>query len=352
MDVDQGKLEELAGKVLGDVAGAMGILLAYIGDQTGVYRALEESGPSNAADLASRLNMNEKYVHEFLASNAANGYIDHDPDGDLFSLNPEQAIVFCREGHPGCMQGFFQSVIAQIETHERAVETFRSGAGRPWSDHSVCTFCGTNRFFRPGYEANLLSNWIPSLVGVQDKLEAGAKVADIGCGYGTSTILMAQAFPDSRFYGFDIHEPSIMAAREAALSAGVTNVEFHVTEAKEIGHGDFDLACIFDALHDMGDPVGAASHVCNSLKSDGTFMVVEPLAGDRVADNLHPLGACYYAFSTVLCTPTSLSQEVGLGLGTQAGQKRLTEVLNAAGFDTVRRASETATNMVLEARVA
>ncbi len=352
MEVNQTTLDQLAAKVLGDVAGAMGILLAYIGDQTGVYRALEKAGPSTASELASALEMNEKYVHEFLASNAANGYIEHDPDGDRFALSPEQAVVLCREGQPGCMQGFFQSVIAQFETHEKAVETFRTGAGRPWSDHSACTFCGTDRFFRPGYEANLLSNWIPSLNGVEDKLKSGARVADIGCGYGTSTILMAKSFPDSQFFGFDIHEPSIVAAKEAALSAGVANVEFHVTEAKEIGHADFDLACIFDALHDMGDPVGAATHVCKSLKSDGTFMVVEPLAGDRVADNLHPLGACYYAYSTVLCTPTSLSQEVGLGLGTQAGQKRLTQVLNEAGFGSVRRAAETDTNMVLEARIA
>ena len=248
------------------------------------------------------------------------------------------------------MQGFFQSVIAQFETYEKAVETFRIGAGRPWSDHSACTFCGTDRFFRPGYEANLLDSWIPSLSGVEDKLRAGARVADIGCGYGSSTILMAQAFPDSQFYGFDLHEPSIIAAKKAAAEAGVSNVEFHVAEAKEIGHGDFDFACIFDALHDMGDPVGAAAHVCRSLKPDGTFMVVEPLAGDRVAENMHPLGACYYAFSTVLCTPTSLSQDVGLGLGTQAGQKRLSQVLDEAGFSYTRRASETPFNIILEAR--
>jgi len=349
MQPDEAKLEALAGKVVGDVAGAMGVLLAYIGDQAGVYVALEEAGPCSAETLAKKLGLNSKYVHEWLASNAANGYVTHHTENDQFSLTPEQAVVFAREGNPACLQGFFQSVVAQYETHEKAVNTFRSGRGRPWGDHSTCTFCGTDRFFRPGYEANLLEAWIPALVGVDAKLKRGAKVADIGCGHGSSTILMARAFPNSTFHGFDFHAPSVEQARRQAKEAGVTNVEFHVTSAKEIPGTGFDFACIFDALHDMGDPVGAAAHIRQTLKPDGTFMMVEPLAGDTVAENLHPLGACYYAFSTVLCTPASLAQEVGLGLGTQAGQKRLTKVLNEAGFPKVRRAAETATNMVLEA---
>jgi len=349
MQLDEAELEALAGKVVGDVAGAMGVLLAYIGDQTGVYVALEEAGPCSAEKLASKLGMNAKYIHEWLASNAANGYVTYHPEGGQYSLTPEQAIVFAREGNPNFLQGFFQSVVAQYETHEKAVDTFRTGRGRPWGDHSSCTFCGTDRFFRPGYEANLLENWIPALVGVEEKLRRGAKVADIACGHGSSTILMAKAFPSSTFFGFDFHQPSIEQARKQASAAGVSNVEFHVASAKAFPGGDYDLACIFDALHDMGDPVGAAAFIRGTLKPSGTFMMVEPLAGDSVGDNLHPLGACYYAFSTVLCTPTSLAQEVGLGLGTQAGEKRLTEVLNEAGFPVVRRAAETATNMVLEA---
>ncbi len=348
--VNMEAVEELAGKVVGDVAGAMGLFLAYLGDQAGVYAALEKAGPCTAGALADTLGMNEKYVHEWLASNAANGYVTHDPDGDLFSLSPEQAVVFAREGHPACMQGFFQSVVGQFERHADALETFQSGKGRPWGDHSVCTFCGTDRFFRPGYEANLLENWIPALDGVKEKLEAGAKVADIACGHGSSTILMAKAFPNSTFHGFDFHAPSVEHARQKAADAGVTNAEFHVTTAKDVPGDGYDVAFIFDALHDMGDPVGAATHINKILKRDGTFMMVEPMAGDTVAENLHPLGAVYYAFSTVLCTPTSLAQEVGLGLGTQAGQKRLTEVLNEAGFTRVRRAAETPTNMVLEVR--
>lgn len=349
-EINEDRLNELAGKVVGDVAGAMGVLLAYIGDQAGVYAALEEAGPCTAAELAAKTGLNEKYVHEFLCSNAANGYVTHEADGDRFSLSPEQALLFAREGHPACMQGFFQAVVAQYETHEKAVKTFTSGEGRPWGDHSVCTFCGTDRFFRPGYEANLLESWLPALDGVKDKLEAGAKVADIACGHGSSTVLMAKAFPNSTFHGFDFHEQSIVKARAQAAEAGVTNVEFHVTSAKDYPGGDYDLACIFDALHDMGDPVGAARHIKETLKEDGVFMMVEPMAGDSPAENMHPLGAIYYGFSTVLCTPTSLAQEVGLGLGTQAGEKRLTQVLNEAGFGRVRRAAETPTNMVLEAR--
>lgn len=349
-DINQDKLEQLAGKVIGDVAGAMGVLLAYVGDQAGVYAALEEHGPCTAADLAQKTGLNEKYVHEFLASNAANGYVTYDEANAMFSLSPEQAIVFAREGHPACMQGFFQAVVAQFETHEMAVKTFTSGEGRPWGDHSTCTFCGTDRFFRPGYEMNLLDAWIPALDGVRDKLEAGARVADVACGHGSSTVLMAKAFPNSVFHGYDFHAPSIEAARARAEAEGLDNVTFSVSVAKDVPAEDYDLVCIFDALHDMGDPVGAAAHLRKAMKPDGTFMIVEPLAGDSVSENMHALGAIYYAFSTLLCTPTSLAQEVGLGLGTQAGQKRLTEVLNEGGFSHVRRAAETQTNMVLEVR--
>ncbi|QGM47798.1 methyltransferase domain-containing protein [Methylocystis heyeri] len=347
-ELDEKKLEALAGKVVVDVAGAMGVLMAYIGDQAGVYRALDEIGPATVAQLAHKTGLNPKYLHEWLGSNAAAGYVAYDAETECFSLTPEQAHIFTREGQPACMQGFFQAVVSQFETHEKAVETFRSGRGRPWGEHAAGCFCGTDRFFRPGYMANLLEKWIPSLNGVEAKLKEGAKVADIACGHGSSTILLAQAFPNSRVIGFDFHEPSIQTARRKAAEAGLSNIEFHVAEAKDFPGDGYDFACIFDALHDMGDPVGAARHIRETLKPDGTFMLVEPLAGDHMKENLNPLGQIFYGFSTIVCTPASLAQEVGRGLGAQAGQKKLTDVLNDAGFTKVRRASVTPTNMVLE----
>lgn len=348
--VDEGRLQELAGKVVGDIAGAMGVFMAYIGDQSGVYRAMRDSGPTTLEELASKTRLNPKYLHQWLGSNAAAGYVTYDASGDRFSLSPEQAIVFAEEGHPACLQGFFQAVVSQYETNQEAVDTFISGRGRPWGDHSRCLFCGTDRFFRPGYAANLLENWIPALDGVEEKLKAGAKIADIGCGHGSSTVLMAEAFPNSKIYGIDFHQPSIEEARKRAQSVGVTNVEFIVAKAQDYPGDGFDFACIFDALHDMGDPVGAARHIRETMKPDGTFMLVEPLAGDSMAENLHPLGQIFYGFSTTVCTPASLAQEVGLGLGAQAGEKKLTEVLRQAGFQNIRRATQTDTNMVLEVR--
>jgi len=349
-DVNDARLEELAGKVMSDIAGAMGVLAAYLGDQTGAYAALAEIGPCTYQELAAKLGTEPKYVREWLSSNAANGYVTYDGGSGKFQLTPEQETVFSTEGHPACMQGFIMSVMGQMEEHEKAVDIFRTGKGRPWDQQSSCCFCGTDRFFRPGYDANLLPNWIPAMPGVQDKLEAGAKVADIGCGRGSSTVLMAKAFPNSHFVGIDFHQPSLEEAAERAKAEGVTNVEWVHATAQDYPGDGFDFACVFDALHDMGDPVGAARHIKETLKQDGAFMLVEPLAGDSLEENMHPLGAIYYAFSTTVCTPCSLSQPVGLGLGTQAGQKRLTEVLNEAGFTQVSRAAETGSNMVLDVR--
>jgi 2-polyprenyl-3-methyl-5-hydroxy-6-metoxy-1,4-benzoquinol methylase len=239
-------------------------------------------------------------------------------------------------------------IVSQVAGHEKATETFRSGKGRPWGDHPACLFCGTDRFFRPGYQANLVDSWIPALEGVEAKLKAGARVADIGCGLGSSTVLMAQAYPNSTIVGIDYHAPSIEVAKRKAAEAGVTNVEFLVARAQDFEGDGYDFACIFDALHDMGDPAGAARHIRETLAPDGTFMLVEPRAGDTMAENMHPIGQIFYAASTVVCTPASLAQEVGLGLGAQAGQKRLTQVCRDAGFANVRRAAETPTNMVLE----
>ena len=349
--LDQGKLEELSGKVVTDVSGAMGVLMAYIGDRSGVYAALESHGPCSAAELAAETGLNERYLMEWLSSNTALGYVSYNGADERFSLTPEQAAVFAHDGEPTCMQGFFQAVVAQFATHETAVEVFQTGRGRPWGEHDACCFCGTDRFFRPGYVANLVENWIPALEAVEPKLQAGATVADIGCGLGSSTILLAETFPNSTIHGFDFHEPSIEEARKKAVDVGLTNVEFFVTAAKEIPDNGYDLACIFDALHDMGDPVGAARRIREVLNPDGTLMLVEPLAGDSLEENMHPLGGIFYGFSTVVCVPTSKAQEVGLALGAQAGQKRLTETLREAGFSSIRRATETPTNMVLEARV-
>ena len=348
--MNEDKFNELFGKVLGDVGGAVGLLMAYMGDQAGVYKALEEAGPSTNEELAKKSGIDARYLREWLSSNVALGYIDYNQDTEQFSLSSEQAAIFAHEGEPTCMQGFFQAIVSQYETHETAVDVFKTGKGRPWGDHSNCCFCGTDRFFRPGYEANLVQDWIPALDGVEGKLKAGGKIADIGCGHGSSTVLLAQSYPNSVVHGFDFHGPSIEKAEAKAKAAGVTNIEFHTVAAKDYPGTDFDLACIFDALHDMGDPVGAASHIKKSLKPGGTFMVVEPLAGDSLGENLNVLSGIFYGFSTTICVPTSKAQDVGLALGAQAGEKKITQVLNEAGFSAVRRATETPTNMVLEAR--
>ena len=350
-DFDQNKLEALQGKVICDVAGSVGILLAYMGDQLNLYSALAEICPATSQELAANTGLTERYVREWLSANAAGGYIEYDASSRTFSMSPEQALVFAAEGHPACMQGFFQAVISTYADEPKATKVFRTGEGIPWADHSACLFCGTERFFKPMYAANLIESWIPALDRVQEKLEAGAKVADIGCGHGSSTIIMAQSFPNSTCHGFDFHRPSIEHATERARAAGVAgNTVFEVVTAKEYPGGDYDLITIFDALHDMGDPVGACRYIASTLAQNGTFMLVEPLAGDNLEDNLHALGQIYYAFSTTVCVPNSLSQEVGLALGARAGEKRLTEVLNQGGFQQVRRAAETATNIVLEAR--
>lgn len=346
--IDESSLNAMIGKVIGDVAGAMAVFMAYLGDRAGVFVAMDGAGPLTLDQLAAKTRLNPRYLHEWLGAVSAAGYVTFDPQRDTFELGPEQALIFTREGQPACMQGFFQLLMAQFEGHEKATETFISGEGRAWGDHSQCLFCGTDRFFRPGYEAHLIESWIPALSGVEDKLKAGAKVADIGCGHGSSSILLARAFPQSTVYGFDFHAPSIEAARAKAAEAGVENVRFEVARAQDYPGEGFDLACIFDALHDMGDPVGAARHIRATLAHGGALMLVEPMAGDTMAENMHPIGQIFYAGSTTICTPASLSQEVGLGLGAQAGQKRLTEVLNEAGFAHVRRAAETPTNMVLE----
>lgn len=349
--LDQQKFEQLQGKVVGDVGGALGVLMAYVGDQTGIYQTLEANGVATDKELASITGLDTRYLREWLSANVAFGYIDYNPDADTFSISPEQAALFAHDGEPTCMQGFFQAVMSNMGSHQEVVDVFKTGRGRPWHEHSPMCFCGVDRFFRPGYVANLVEHWLPALNGVEDKLKAGAKVADIGCGHGSSSIIMAESYPNSQIVGYDFHEPSIVVAKDKIADSKLSNIRFEVSSAKEFTESDFDFICIFDALHDMGDPVGAARHIKNALKPDGTFMVVEPLAGDSLEENTNLLSGIFYSFSTAVCVPASRSQEVALQLGAQAGQARLTEVLMEAGFSGVRRAAETHSNMILEATV-
>ncbi len=349
--VDVSALQAFAEKVMADIGGAFAVLLAYMGDETGLFGKLRDHGPCSIEALASHAGVDARYLREWLSAQAAAGYVTYEAASEQFSLTPEQAIVLAKEGHPAFLQGICQAVVAQATTHEKAIDIFRSGAGRPWGEHHACCFCGTDRFFRSAYSAYLVDSWLPSLDGVVDKLKAGAKVADIGCGHGSSAVLMAKAFPKSTFIGYDFHAPSVEQAWKNALAAEVDeNCRFEVSTANEIPDSDFDLICIFDALHDMGDPVGAARAIRAALKPGGTLMVVEPLAGDSLPENMNLLGQILYSASTLVCTPASRAQEVGLALGAQAGPRRLTEVLNQAGFDQVRVACRSDGNMVLEAR--
>ncbi len=351
-EVDKSKLEALQTKLMGDIAGSLGLILAYyMGDRLDLYSALAELGRATSQKLAESTGLDERYVREWLSANAAAGYVNYEPDSSSFYMSPEQVLIFAQEGHPACMQGFFQTVVSTYLDEPNVTEVFRTGKGLPWTAHSGCLFCGTERFFRPMYAANLIDKWLPALDGVVPKLEHGVKVADVGCGHGSSTILMAKAFPNSTFHGFDFHEASIEHARDRARAAGVAgNTIFEVVTAKKYPGSEYELVAIFDALHDMGDPVGACSHILNSLTNDATFMLVEPAAADALENNLHVLGQIYYSFSTMICTPASRAQEVGLALGAQAGEERLTAVLQQGGFTRVRRAAETPTNMVLESR--
>jgi 2-polyprenyl-3-methyl-5-hydroxy-6-metoxy-1,4-benzoquinol methylase len=348
--VDEAKLHAFVGKMLGDLGGAFGVPTVRLGFRLGLFEALAAS-PATAAELARRAGgLNERYVREWALAQAANGYLDFDPAADAFSLSPEQAMVFANRDSPVYLAGGFELVAAMIEAEAKVEQCFRNGTGVRWGDHAGCLFCATGAFFRPGYVNNIVQSWIPALDGVEARLRAGAKVADVGCGVGFSTLLMAEAYPESRFIGYDFHEASIDEARRHAADHGLgERVRFEVATAKEIVGRDFDLVTMFDCLHDMGDPRGCAAHMRRILAPGGRWMIVEPIAGDRPEENFNPVGRLYYNASTMICVPTSLDQEVGEGLGAQAGEARLAAIIREGGFDTVRRAAEGPFNMVLEA---
>jgi SAM-dependent methyltransferase len=349
--IDQAKLDEFMGRFVGDLGAAMSAALVVIGDRLGLYRAMADGTGVSAEELARRTDTDARYVREWLSNQAAGGYVTYDPEREKFSLTPEQSLALAQEGSPAFVPGAFQLATALVKDEEKIAAAFQRGHGVGWHEHHHDLFEGTERFFRPGYAANLIPSWIPALEGLQEKLESGALVADVGCGHGASTILMAQAFPRCELVGFDYHEASVEHARKASAEAGLDGrVSFEVAAAKEYPGEGYDFVTMFDCLHDMGDPVGAAAHVRRTLAADGTWMIVEPFAGDRLQDNLNPVGRVFYGASTLVCTPASRDQEVGLALGAQAGEARLREVVTAGGFSRFRRATETPFNLVLEAR--
>ena len=351
MPQDQAKLDEFVGKMLNDMGAVATGAMVLIGDKLGLYKALAEGGALAAAELAARTGTAERYIREWLAGQAAAGYVQYRPEMGTYAMTVEQTMVLADDTSPAFMAGGFEVFASMFRDEPKISEAFRSGRGVGWHEHSPCLFRGTERFFRTGYAAHLVQEWLPALAGVREKLERGAKVADVGCGHGASTILMARAFPNSSFTGFDYHGASVERARAAAREAGVErSCRFEVADAKSYPGNDYDLVAFFDCLHDMGDPAGASKHVRQSLGVDGTWLIVEPYADDTVEGNLNPVGRLYYAASTMICVPASLSQEVGLALGAQAGEARLREVVMAGGFTRFRRATATPFNLVLEAR--
>jgi SAM-dependent methyltransferase len=351
VQIDGDKLMQFVFRAVDEVGATLNTALVVMGDRLGLYRALAGAGPLAPAELAERTATAERYVREWLNAQAAGGYLEYDPDSGRYALPPEHAVALTDPDSPAYLPGFFQIALGSVLDSPKIVEVAASGAGFGWHEHGHDVHEGCERFFRPGYNANLTSAWLLALDGVVAKLERGALVADVGCGHGASTILMAQAFPNSTFVGSDYHDGSIEAARRHAQEAGVTGrVRFETAAAAAYEGSGYDLVTMFDCLHDMGDPVGAARQVRGTLKPDGTWMIVEPHAGDRVEDNLTPVGRAYYSFSTLLCTPASLSQDVGLALGAQAGEARIRDVVTAGGFTRFRRVAETPFNLVFEAR--
>jgi 2-polyprenyl-3-methyl-5-hydroxy-6-metoxy-1,4-benzoquinol methylase len=345
---DPSKLDAFMGKAVVDIGAAMHATLIVIGDKLGLYKAMAGAGPLTSAELAAKTKTSERYIREWLNANAASGYVTYDAATKRFELQPEQGFALTVLDLPGA----FHIISACFKDEPKITQAFRTGEGVGWHEHDANLFFGTERFFRPNYEQNLLSSWIPALEGVGDKLTNGASVADVGCGHGASTMLMAKAFAKSRFCGFDYHSGSIEYARHVAGRDGLLDqINFEVASSKSYPvNGGYDLVTFFDCLHDMGDPKGAAKHVLSSLKPDGTWMIVEPFAGDKPEENHNPVGRIFYSASTMICTPASLAQEVGAALGAQAGEERIRDVVTSAGFKRFRRAAQTPFNLVYEAR--
>ena len=350
MSINEDRLNKLLGQVVLEMGAAANGPLITIGDKLGLYKALAEAKTLSADELATKTHTALRYVQEWLAAQAASGYIEYDSKKHQFYMTPEQVAVFGDNKSPVFMTGAFYAITSLYHDEPKLLEAFKTGKGISWGDHHTCLFCGTEKFFSPSYEGNLISSWIPALKGVTEKLKQGAKVADVGCGHAASTIVMAKAFPNSQFIGIDFHKDSIKQAIVRAKEACIENIEFKVATAKDYDDKDFDFIAFFDCLHDMGDPVGACAHAKQALKTDGSIMIVEPFANNSIAENLNPVGRAFYAFSTQLCIPCSLNQEVGLSLGAQAGLKRLTETIKSSGFSYCEKATETPFNLILEVK--
>ena len=344
------EIQAAVGQTIADLGAALSGVLVNIGRRLGLYKAMAEIGACTSEQLARATGIRERYVREWLNNQAAGGYVRYEPEGHTYTLPAAQAMVLALEDSPVYMAPAFEVAAAFWLDEERILETFRSGEGLGWHEHNARLFCGTEMFFLTGYRAHLVSEWLPALDGVVERLRAGARVADVGCGHGASTIIMARAFPESQFVGIDYHAESIATARQRARAQGTNNLRFEVATAKDYGGGDFDLVCFMDCLHDLGDPLGALVHARGALKSDGKVMLVEPCAGDTIEENLNPVGRLFYAASAMACTPNSLSQEVGLALGAQAGEARLRQLAKQAGFSDLRLATRTPVNLVLEVR--
>lgn len=348
--VNEEKLHQLVGGVLQDLGGAFSVPLVQIGESLGIYKAIEENGKVSSEQLAAKTGLHERYLREWLAAQAASNYVSFDGESNSFFMTAEQAFVFANQDSPFYLAPAFGSAAAFQHNKPKVEKAFQTGEGVPWGDQSECLSCAVARFFRPGYKNHLIQSWLPSIPGICEKLEKGAAVADVGCGHGISSLIMAQAFPESEVHGFDFHERSIEEARSHAQGHDASNLKFHIQEAKELP-GTYDLITLFDCLHDMGDPVGALRQLRSALNPDGVVMIVEPMAGDSVSENMNPVGRMYYSASTMVCVPTSLAQEEGAALGAQAGEKRLREIIvDEAGFGSFRRATETPFNLILEAR--
>ena len=351
MAIDEAKLNDFMGRFVNDLGAVMHAATIVVGDQLGLYKTLARAGPSSVDELAARTETDPRYLREWLSAQAASGYVTYDPASERFSMSEEQAFALAEEGSPAFVPGAFQVCVDQFKSIPRMTQALRTGLGVGWHEHDPALFNGTERFFRPGYAANLVANWLPALNGTTSRLEAGASVADIGCGHGASTLIMAEAYPNSTFVGYDYHAPSVEAARGAANRAGLGDrVRFEVASAQDFPGSGYDLVAMFDCLHDMGDPAGAAAHTRRALKPDGTWLIVEPYANDRLEDNLNPVGRVFYSASAFICTPASRAQKVARCLGAQAGEARIGEVVREGGFTRFRRATETPFNLVFEAR--